>query len=168
VATDWSADGRFLCFWAGDRMFLLPVEADSAGDRKPIELKRPEFVGRGGRLSPDGKHLAFSANVSGRFEVFARALDQTAASTAPASQISKEGGVGGIVWRRDGKEIFYLQDEAVMAVDITSGGTTLQSGTPSVLFRFPQPLRQPAQVSSIVSADGQRFVYAVPTRPAGR
>lgn len=164
VATDWSADGRFLCFWAGDTMYLLPVDAGT-GDRKPIELKRPDFFGRGGRLSPDGKHLAFSSNVSGRFEVYARALDQAAASTTAASQISKEGGVGGIVWRRDGKEIFYLQDEAVMAADVTSGGTTLQSGTPSMLFRFSQPLRQPAQVSSIVSADGQRFVLAVPAPP---
>ena len=52
-----------------------------------------------------------------------------------------------------------------MAVDL-SGGATFQSGTPSLLFRFQQgTLLGPAQVSSIVSADGQRFVFAVPTRP---
>ena len=46
VLTDWSADGRFLCFWSGDTMFVLPLP----GDRKPIELKGQEFFGRGGRL----------------------------------------------------------------------------------------------------------------------
>jgi len=163
--TDWSADGRFLCLWAAnDTMLLLPVDTDKAGDRKPIELKKPEFFGRGGRLSPDGKYLAFNSNASGRFEVYARPFDSAtaagAASTATASQISKEGGVGGIVWRKDGKELFYLQGTAVMAVDLTSG-STLQSGTPSLLFRFPQGLLGPAQVSSIISADGQRFVFAV-------
>ena len=175
VATDWSADGRFLCFWAGDTMFLLPVGADTNGDRQPFALKKPQFFGRGGRLSPDGKYLAYSSNAAGRFEVYARpfspataSANTAAAELGVASQISKEGGVGGIVWRRDGKEIFYLQDESVMAADVTSNGTTLQSGTPSLLFRFPQPLRQPAQVSSIVSADGQRIVYAVPTRPTTR
>jgi WD40 repeat protein len=165
--TDWSPDGRFLCLWAGnDTMFLLPVDADRSGDRKPIELKKPEFFGRGGRLSPDGRYLAYNSNVSGRFEVYARPLDPataaTATSTTPASQISKEGGVGGIVWRKDGRELFYLQGTAVMAVDL-SGGATFESGTPSLLFRFqPGTLLGPAQVSSIVSADGQRFVFAVP------
>jgi WD40-like Beta Propeller Repeat len=166
VVTDWSADGRFLCFWAGDTMFLLPANADAAGERKATELKRPEFFGRGGRLSPDGTHLAFSSNASGRFEVYARPLDS--ATAASSSQISRDGGVGGIVWRRDGKELFYLQGSAVMAVTLTGDGTRLEPGTPSRLFNLPQALQQPAQVSSIVSPDGQRFLYAVPTRPEAR
>jgi hypothetical protein len=161
VITDWSADGRFLCFWSGDTMYLLPVD----GDRKPVELKRPEFSGRGGRLSPDGRYLAFNSNASGRFEVFVRALDPSTAapaSAAAAAQISKDGGIGGIVWRRDGKELFYLSGAAVMAVDVTSG-PAFQSGTPTLLFRAALgSLPAPAQLSSIVSPDGQRFVIAVP------
>lgn len=168
VITDWSADGRFLCFWSGDTMYLLPVEMTGGGDRKPIELKRPEFGGRGGRLSPDGRYLAFNSNASGRFEIYVRPFDPATAATAPAgqapSQISKDGGIGGIVWRRDGKEMFYLSGTSVMAVDITTG-PAVQSGTPTLLFRTPAPIAAPAQVSSIVSPDGQRFVMAVAAPP---
>jgi hypothetical protein len=56
VLTDWSADGRFLCFWSGDTMFLLPLE----GERKAITLTKEDYFGRGGRLSPDGHFLAFN------------------------------------------------------------------------------------------------------------
>jgi hypothetical protein len=144
---------------------LLPVEKID-GDRKPIELKRPDFFGRGGRLSPDGKFLAYNSNASGKFEVYVRQLDASANPSAPAGQISKDGGVGGIVWRRDAKEIFYLSGTAVMAVDLASGVS--QPGAPSQLFRLPGPIGTPAQLSTIVSADGQRFVAAVaaPRSPA--
>jgi dipeptidyl aminopeptidase/acylaminoacyl peptidase len=159
VLTDWSPDGRVLCFWAAnDTMYLLPVDKVD-GDRKPIELKRPDFFGRGGRLSPDGKVLAYNSNASGKFEVYVRPLDASANASAPAGQISKDGGVGGIVWRRDAKEIFYLSGTAVMAVDL-SGGLS-QPSAPAQLFRLPGPIGTPAQLSTIVSADGQRFVAAV-------
>jgi serine/threonine-protein kinase len=157
ILTDWSADGRFLCFWApNDTMYLLPVDQVD-GDRKPIELKRPDFFGRGGRLSPDGKYLAYNSNASGKFEVYVRPMETSA--DASAGQISKDGGVGGIVWRRDGKEIFYLSGNTIMAVDL--GGGLSQPGAPAQLFRFPSPIGAPAQLSTIVSADGQRFVAAV-------
>ena len=32
VLTDWSADGRFLCFWSGDTMFVLPLAGDRTAD----------------------------------------------------------------------------------------------------------------------------------------
>ena len=62
ILTDWSADGRFLCFWAGETMFLLPL----TGERTPIELGRE----RGGRFSPDSRLIAFNSNQSGRFQVY--------------------------------------------------------------------------------------------------
>jgi hypothetical protein len=49
-----------------------------------------------------------------------------------------------------------------------SVGDTFQSGTPALLFRFqPGSVVGPAQVSSIISADGQRFVFSV-AAPAAR
>ena len=51
--TDWSADGRLLTFWANERMYVMPL----TGDRTPAELPNA----RGGRFSPDGRLLAFSA-----------------------------------------------------------------------------------------------------------
>jgi mono/diheme cytochrome c family protein len=172
--TDWSADGRYLCLWSGDSMFVVPL----TGDRKPIELNRDAFFGRGGRLSPDSRFLAFSSNQSGRFQVIVSPFDPATAATAGAasgsarSPISTEGGFGGIVWRKDGKELFYLsfvpqKPQSLMAVDITTT-PAFQAQTPRPLFELPVPVGPPAQLGAVGSPDGQRFVFAVnlPTKPA--
>ena len=118
--TDWSADG-LLCFWMqDDTTFALPLN----GDRKPVEL----FHGRGGRFSPDGRSLAYTSNESGHFEIHVGPL----AGGLPggkASQASKGGGLGGVAWRQDGKEIYYIgyPEQTVMALD-----TAHRDLTPSV------------------------------------
>jgi Tol biopolymer transport system component len=171
VLTDWSADGRFLCFWSGDAMFILPLSGQE-GERKPIELRREEFFGRGGRFSPDSRFLAFNSNQSGRFQIYVRPLDSSsiAESSSPSalrdasrSQISSEGGIGGIVWRKDGRELFYLSQpprQTVMAVEVTAT-PTFEARTPQPLFEIPTPIVAPAQLSTVSSPDGQRFVFAV-------
>jgi WD40 repeat protein len=161
VLTDWSSDGRYLTFWNGDTMFLLPL----TGDRKPIELKREDFFGRGGRFSPDGKYLAYNSNDSGRFQIYVRPLDLASGAAANATrlQVSQEGGIGGIVWRKDAKELFYLSQpprQTVMAVDV-SAGPSFEVRAPKPLFEIPSPIGAPAQLSTVSSPDGERFVFAV-------
>jgi Tol biopolymer transport system component len=162
VLTDWSADGRYLTFWNGDTMFLLPL----TGDRNPTELKREDFFGRGGRFSPDGRYLAFDSNDSGRFQIYVRPLDLSpaaAASTGTRSQVSQEGGIGGIVWRKDGKELFYLSQpprQTVMEADVSTG-SSFESRTPKPILEIPTPIGAPAQLSTVCSPDGERFVFAV-------
>jgi WD40-like Beta Propeller Repeat len=162
VLTDWSMDGRFLGFWNGDTMFILPLE----GERKVIQLGKEDFFGRGGRLSPDGRFLAFNSNRSGRFQVYVSPIDPetgTRSASAPAiSQVTTDGGIGGIVWRKDGKELFYLSQppkQTLMVVDVSGAGAA-----PQRLFELPVPIGAPAQLSNICSADGQRFVFAVNVR----
>jgi len=168
VLTDWSVDGRFLGFWNGDTMFILPLQ----GERKPIQLAKEDFFGRGGRLSPDGRFLAFNSNRSGRFQVYVSAIDPATGLRGPSAveagtsiaQISTDGGIGGIVWRKDGKELFYLSQppkQTVMVVDVSGGRS---AGTPQRLFELPAPIGAPAQLSDISSPDGQRFVFAVNVR----
>jgi mono/diheme cytochrome c family protein len=169
ILTDWSADGRYICFWAGETMFVLPLD----GERKPIELGRE----RGGRFSPDTRLVAFSSNQSGRFLVYvkdlAAAIGQVAVADAlsQATQVSPETAVGGIFWRRDGKELFYLSQQggqSVMSVDV-EGTASFQAGTPKPLFKLPTGVLAPAQLSNVSTPDGQRFVFAVvvaPRRPA--
>src|SRR5262249_53044391 len=70
VITDWSKDG-WLCFWAGEAMYALPVN----GDRKPIALVTDKSSARGGRFSPDGRYIAYSSNASGRFEMYVAPLN---------------------------------------------------------------------------------------------
>jgi mono/diheme cytochrome c family protein len=167
VLTDWSADGRALCFWSNDSLFILPVSA-VGGDRNAVELKKEDFFGRGGRISPDGRLLAFNSNDSGRFQIYVRPLPPAADSSR--TQVSNDGGIGGIVWRRDGQELFYLSlppTQTLMAVEI-SGGSGFQVNTPQKLFAVPPGAGAPAQLSAIGSPDGQRFVFAVNVPTKGR
>ena len=161
--TDWSADGRFLCLWSGDEMFIVPL----AGDRKAITMDKEQFFGRGGRFSPDGRLLAFNSNQSGRFQVYVKELGSAAGASGFASpservQVSSDGGVGGLFWRRDGKELLFLSqaNQSMMAVSLDRT-TSIRPGTPTVLFKMPTPVGNPAQLSSVSSGDGQRFVFAV-------
>ena len=155
VISDWSLDGR-LCFWAGDVTYQLPL----TGDRKPSELFRGKYSVRAGRFSPDGRYLAFSSNESGRFETYVGSL---ASPDAKPVRISTDGGLGAISWRQDGKELYYmtLPGFAIMAVDVTT--PEFQTGTPKLLFRAA--VAGPGQLSSVASADGQRFVF-LPATPA--
>jgi hypothetical protein len=54
---------------------------------------------------------------------------------------------------------FFSREWEVMAVDITTS-PTLHAGAPMTLFKLPEPL----DGGGDVSADGQRFVFAMPVR----
>jgi eukaryotic-like serine/threonine-protein kinase len=153
--SDWSPDGRFVTFhvpvprtrWD---IWLLPT----FGDRRPLPYLHTEFDEMQGRLSPNGRWMAYTSNVSGALEVYVE--------TIPASngkwQISTAGGMDPH-WRRDGKELFYIAaDQMLMAVPVKTE-RTFEAGIPVPLF----PTRVSAGVVPYpatydVSADGQRFL----------
>ena len=56
--------------------------------------------------------------------------------------------------------MFFLNSpqQAVMAVDVATS-PEFKAGTPRLLFPLPSPMLAPAQLSSISSRDGQRFVF---------
>lgn len=70
--------------------------------------------------------------------------------------ISTNGGTDP-VWSRDGRELFYLHDDAVMAVTVTAATTTFTASTPQRLFegRYESSV---AGRNYDLSPDGKRFV----------
>jgi len=106
-----------------------------------------EWLGCGGRFSPDGGLLAFGSNRSGTVRSVCEG--DRAKSDSPSSssrnQVSGNGGTGGIAWRRDGKELFYLAQagQAMMAVEILSR-SPLRVAPPRLLFKLPVPIANPA------------------------
>jgi len=52
--------------------------------------------------------------------------------------------------------------QAVMAVDIATS-PELHVGEPHLLFKLPSQIGAPAQLSSVASRDGQRFVFVIQT-----
>jgi hypothetical protein len=75
-------------------------------------------------------------------------------------EVSPDGGVLPL-WRRDGRELFYVApDNTIMAVDVREGPTTIEFGTSRPLFQTGIAIvatRQPNWTWD-VSADGQRFL----------
>jgi Tol biopolymer transport system component len=128
----WSADGRFLLYNSTDPQTSIDLWiAPMVGDRTPLLFLKTPSREVQGEFSPDGRWVAYQSNESGRDEVYVRPF---APATAGGQwQVSTAGGIQP-AWRRDGKELYYLNPEgAMMAVPITAGAT-LSPGAPVVLF----------------------------------
>ena len=152
--SDWSMDGRFLGF------AMIPSTTKTRWDIWTLSLpdKKPKpFLATPGvdalpRFSPDGRWIAYQSEESGRFEVYVQPWPEPGGRW----QVSAQGGREP-VWRRDGKELFYIENESgrVMAVPIrTASG--FEIGTPQLLFQARMPIIPFCKYD--VSADGQRFL----------
>jgi Tol biopolymer transport system component len=173
--SDVSLDGKFLVCDSGGVILLVPLIVSDPAPRKPIEYLRDEFDDGAGRLSPDGRFIAYRSDEAKpeRFEIYVRPFD--AAKPVPDDkkwQVSKDGVFGSDIffgfpamlhWRGDGKEILFRAQEldsndlVMMAVDVETT-PAFRVGTPKMLFRLAGPV-----TSSLgaVSRDGQRFVLPV-------
>jgi len=154
MATDWSANGKFLVGIARQQttswdVWLFPLD----GSRKPYPLIVGPSADVEPAISPDGRWVSYTSNESGRPEIYVQSIDGSGGKL----QISNQGGRDAH-WRRDGKEIFYIAPPGTMtAVDVTPG-PTLSLGTPHALFLQPIDQQDPAGHYFGVSADGQRFL----------
>jgi len=153
-------DGRFLVVAVEEKemaidLWLVPL----SGGTKPVPLLQQDFDQIDGRVSPDGRWLAYVSNESGTNEVFVRPLKKDSTTGVPVAgsplPVSSGGGTAPR-WRKDARELFYLsRGGAVMAVVVDAASV----GKPSELFRAAG-----MQTDWSVTADGQRFLVAVPAR----
>jgi hypothetical protein len=132
-----------------------------------------------GRLSPDGKFMAFSSDEiqAERGEIYVRQFDvsKPARDGDTKWQISKQGANVMLLWRGGGAEIFFgglnleTHDFLMMAADVTTS-PAFHAGNPKLLFKVPGPVSTGASIINAglanVSRDGQRFVFAINV-PAG-
>lgn len=170
VLTDFSPDGRFAMVDGGGLILAIPLAGADPLKREAADFARSEFEAGAGRFSPDGRLVAFGSNDTGRFEVYVRPFDAKTGEAAGEMKwkITNEAGViGGLVWRRDGRELFYhVGDNAsneikVMAVDITTA-PEFKASAPRELFRLKGPLPGNPNQWKHITPDGQRFIFAVP------
>lgn len=164
--TDWSPDGKFLTFFTGV-LIVVPLGGTESGlDRKEIDWLREDYDAFAGRFSPDGRMLAYFSNEIDvlKAQLYVRPFDpnKPEAPAGPAVQMTNiKSGVGGFPsWRKDGKELYFMNiDREVMAVDVTRE-PAVRAGTPRVLFKMPDPLAG----GPAISADGERFIVSMPVR----
>jgi Tol biopolymer transport system component len=135
--SSWSADGRFLLYLSiepqtGGDLWVVPM----TGEPTPAAFLKTSFREAYGAFSPDGRWVAYHSNESGRPEIYVRPFVPPGApgTAAGAVQVSTTGGIVP-VWRRDGKEIFYINPAgAMMAAPIAVTGATVEAGVPVMLF----------------------------------
>jgi Tol biopolymer transport system component len=159
--TDWSQDGQWVTYMApgptGWDVFALRMQDSTV--RALVQSPQNQIQAR---LSPNGRWVAYASDESGRFEVYVQAFDDASDKTL----VSTNGG-SQPMWRRDGRELFYLAaDGTMMAIPVTSD-SRFQHGAELALFHTPpQDVVAPFTASYAVSADGQRFLI-MPEQKAG-
>ena len=110
----WSPDRRELIFIeprpeTGNDILALPIEAEG----EPWVVVGTEYDERSAVLSPDGQWLAYVSNVTGGAEIWV--LPYPGPGTP--RRMSPNGGTEP-VWSRDGRELFYLEGNKMMAVAV--------------------------------------------------
>ena len=155
-ASDWSRDGHTLVYSSLNAksqidMVTLPLE----GERKAQVFLGSPFAEYHGRLSPDGRWMAYESNEAGRLEVYVQPFPASA-ERAGKHLVSTGGGIEP-VWRRDGKELFYLSGRAIMAAGVDTGAV-FKSGTPRKLFEGSFGSVNGAGYRWAAAPDGKRFL----------
>jgi Tol biopolymer transport system component len=151
---DWSPDGRVLVFNTETDIWELPL---AVGAKAKVLIGGASGQDQA-RFSRDGRWVAYRSRESGRDEVYV----QTYPPGRGKWQVSTTGG-GEPFWRGDGRELFYMNGEKLMSVDVNSRGDEFDSSTPKMLFekRMDPSTRRNRFVAT---ADGQRFLMAVVAR----
>ena len=154
--SDWSPDGKSLLFSVGDlvgqgQVWLLPLTED----RKPVAVAQTGSVSQDARFSPDGRWIAYASNESGKFQVYVIPSSRTEGKM----QISSAGGLQP-VWRRDGKELFYLSlDNTLMSVPMALSKEGVEISTARQLFRLPTLVGNAGSFTAYdVAPDGEHFL----------
>jgi DNA-binding winged helix-turn-helix (wHTH) protein/dipeptidyl aminopeptidase/acylaminoacyl peptidase len=163
--TSWSPDGKFLIYdglgpEAGGKVWLLPLTPEQPGaPLKPIPL----VAGGYGKFSPDGRWVAYQSGESGTQQIHVAAFRGKERLSGKRWQVSTAGGQQPR-WRRDGKEIFFVAPASkLMTAEVSFKGDLVEIGKVRELFSILPGVG----FEYDVTADGQRFLAAVPsTQPA--
>jgi eukaryotic-like serine/threonine-protein kinase len=152
-ASDWLRDGSALLVTeetphnARD-ILVQPVDGSTAW---PYAATAADETAA--RVSPDGRWIAYTSDESGRADVYLDSYPR------PRQRISISSG-GGVhpVWRRDGRELYYWNEGALVAVQLRAAGGVAPPAVMkrTVLFRASYHIGPNTMYD--VSPDGERFV----------
>jgi Tol biopolymer transport system component len=151
--SDWLRDGSALLMSQhnGTTRFDIMVQPlDGSPARAYAATAAQEIAGR---ISPHTHWVAYTSNESGRDEVYVDSYPRTGYRVL----VSRAGGTAP-VWRADGRELYYWQGDALMAVQIdgSRGDRPPVLSDERVLFR--SAYERMTSTMYDVSPDGNRFV----------
>jgi len=160
-AESYSPDGHALAYTATDPgVPTKVVVVRLQGDRKPQTLDDSKYAEGSPKFSPDGRWLAYCSNESGKPQVYVQAFPGPGAKI----QVSSDGGTDP-VWKRNGEELFYRNEDSMMAVRVSTA-SGFSAGHPQELWKghYSHGMSTscgPAGLTSSnydVTPDGKRFL----------
>ncbi|HEV8356920.1 MAG TPA: protein kinase [Gemmatimonadales bacterium] len=125
------------------------VKAD--GSEPPFAYLDTPFLEKGGDVSPDGRWIAYDSNAPGRFEVFVNTFPKPSASPV----IVSSAGGRNPRWGPDGRELFYWNEDRLIAVRLDLSGRPRVVNSSTILKASYASADHP---NYDVHPDGRRFV----------
>jgi Tol biopolymer transport system component len=152
MPANWSRDGHYILYTVAGAddsagIWVLPLE----GGSKPFPFLGSPALQSSAVFSPDGRWVAYSSRESGATEIYVRPFPP---SNRGQWLVSNGAYGGSVVWRRDGRELYYTaRDGSIMAVPVTAN-PVFQHGAPKALFK---PSSTRAYLADAMP-DGNRFL----------
>ncbi len=156
----WTRDARTLVYMLEDETTRSDLWAvDLHAKSPPQRLVGTQAREYGGRLSPDGRWLAYFSDETtpNQFQLYVTTL-------APGGRRQQVGTAGTreAVWAKDGSELFFRQGRQMLSVRTPANGD-FSSSRATVLFEGEYfSIGGPGIVHYDVSSDGQRFLMLKP------
>jgi serine/threonine-protein kinase len=128
-----SPDGQTLYYtaYSGASGDLHARRLDASQDTATLRVARERAYEGFPAVSPDGAWLAYLSSETGRLDLYARPTDE---ARADRWQVSRSGVARAVPrWSRDGRELYYLAKDSVMAARV-AGGTTFTIAEHRSLF----------------------------------
>jgi len=131
----WTPDGRALVYSRQDPatrwdIWILPLD----GDKKPKPfLATPYFEDRG-KVSPDGRWMAYRSNESGQFDIYVQSFPDGGSKY----KVTTHGG-NTVSWSYDGRQLYFGQTNdngTIYAADVLPG-PQFQLGPAKPFAHFP-------------------------------
>jgi Tol biopolymer transport system component/tRNA A-37 threonylcarbamoyl transferase component Bud32 len=149
----WSAAGELILSANLNTPDIVATPAAAAGEPRPVVAS--EYAELDPALSPNGRWLAYVSDRTGGAEIWVQGYPD-----GVPVRVSRNGGYEP-QWSRDGRELFYLQGNAMMAVAVKTDDA-FSFGAPAQLFTGRYlTIPGPGARSYDVARDG-RFLMILP------
>jgi len=123
-----------------------------------VPFLQTEYREQLAKLSPDGRFIAYDSNQSGQQEIYIRSFPEGTG----LRRVSPNGGTQ-VRWRKDGKELFYVEGDSLMAAPISTT-PTLTIGSAERLFSDAHLTFGAGEdyLNYDVAPDGRKFIVREP------